>query len=152
MYAWMMTAAVSEPSTTYATLSALMQPAVPYFIVVNTLMEALIVPLVIFLNWQTPMNRRAMIIVAVLVYFAMRVWTYLIYAPMRLDISTQPLTAADVEWFRQTLATDTRVVLNVITHILLICAAFIPAALSSEQTVESRQAPSSGAAPAAIAR
>jgi hypothetical protein len=148
----MMTAAVSEPSTTYAALSALMQPAVPYFIVVNTLMEALVIPLVLFLNWHVPENRRALIVIAALVYFAMRVWTYLIYAPMRLDISAQPLTVEDVEWFRRTLATDYRVGLNVITHILFICAAFLPASSRSGQRVASRQIRSSGAAPAVVAR
>ena len=50
MYGFLMNAALGEPPTTYATLSALMQPTVPYYIVVNTLMEALIIPLVVFLN------------------------------------------------------------------------------------------------------
>jgi hypothetical protein len=45
MYGFLINAALDEPSATYATLSALMQPTVPYFIVVNTLMEALIIPL-----------------------------------------------------------------------------------------------------------
>lgn len=126
MYGFLMNAALSEPSTTYATLSALMQPTVPYYIVVNTLMEALIIPLVVFLNWHIP-NRRALILIAVLVYFAMRVWTYITYGEMRLEISTHPLSTADVEWFKETMKSDYRGVLNIITQVAFILAAFIPA-------------------------
>jgi hypothetical protein len=125
MYGFLMNAALREPSTTYATLSALMQPTVPYFIVVNTLMEVLVIPLAVFLNWHIP-KRRRLILIAVMVYFAMRVWTYLTYAPARLDISTHPLSTAEVEWFEETLKADYRGVLNVITHVAFILAAFVP--------------------------
>jgi len=125
MYGLLMNAALGEPSTTYTTLSALMRPAVPYFIAVNTLMEALVIPLVVFLNWHIP-KRRTLILVAVMVYFAMRVWTYLTYAPSRLDITTHPLSAAEAEWFKETLKTDYRGVLNVVTHAAFILAAFVP--------------------------
>ena len=126
MYGFLMNAALGEPSTTYATLSALMQPTVPYYIVVNTLMEALIVPLVVFLNWHIPI-RRALILIAVLVYFVMRMWTYIIFAELRLEISTHPLPTADVEWFKETMRNDYRGVLNVITQVAFILAAFVPA-------------------------
>jgi len=133
MYGLLMEAALREPSTTYATLSAMMRPAVPYFIAVNTLMEAFVVPLAVYWNWHVP-RRRTLIAVAVAAYFAMRVWSYLTYAPARLDISTRPLSAAEAEWFRETLRTDYRGVLNVITHVAFILAAFVPprAAAASE--------------------
>jgi hypothetical protein len=126
MYGFLMNAALREPSTTYATLSALMQPTVPYYIVVNTLMEALIIPLVVFLNWHIP-KRRALILIAVLAYFVMRVWTYITYGEMRLEISTHPLSTADVEWFKETMRNDYRGVLNIITQVAFILAAFVPA-------------------------
>ena len=126
MYGFLMNAALGEPSTTYATLSALMQPTVPYYIVVNTLMEALIIPLVVFLNWHIP-TRRALILIAVFVYFVMRVWTYITYGEMRLEISTHPLSTADVEWFKETLRNDYRGVLNMITQVAFILTAFVPA-------------------------
>jgi len=126
MYGFLMNAALGEPSTTYATLSALMQPTVPYYIVVNTLMEALIIPLVVFLNWHIP-KRRALILIGVLVFFVMRVWTYITYGEMRLEISTHPLSTADVEWFKATLKNDYRGVLNIITQVAFILAAFVPA-------------------------
>jgi hypothetical protein len=31
----------------------------------------------------------------------MRIWTYLVFAETRLEISQHPLSQADVEWFKQ---------------------------------------------------
>lgn len=46
---------------------------------------------------------------------------------MRLEISTHPLSTADVEWFKETLKNDYRGVLNIITQVAFILAAFVPA-------------------------
>jgi hypothetical protein len=56
----------------------------------------------------------------------MRIWTYLVFAEMRLEITQQTLSPADVEWFKQTLATDFRVVLNMISFVCFTLAAFLP--------------------------
>jgi hypothetical protein len=130
MYASMMNAALGEPSTTYAVLSALMQPAVPYFIVLNTTMELLIVPLLVFWNWDIGPRRKALVLIGVIAYLAMRVWTYLVFAEMRLDVAQRTLSAVDVAWFEQTLATDYRIVLNIITFTCFLLAAFVPASLA----------------------
>ena len=127
MYGAMMEAALGEPSTTYAVLSALMQPAVPYFIILNTTMELLLVPLLVFWNWDTGPKRKALVLIGVIAYLAMRIWTYLVFAEMRLGLSQQTLSAADVAWFEQTLATDFRIVLNVLTFACFLLAAFAPA-------------------------
>lgn len=103
-----------------------MKPAVPYYIVINSLMELLIVPFAVFLNWDATPKRRTFILIGVVLYFVIRVWTYLVYAETRLEISEQALTAADVEWFKRTLATDYRVVLELISQAFFILAAFIP--------------------------
>jgi hypothetical protein len=126
IYIFMMNAALEEPSITYAVLSALMKPAVPYYIVLNSLMELFIIPFVVFLNWNTNPKRRTYIIIGVVLYFVMRVWTYLVFAPTRLEISERPLSAVDIEWFKQTLVTDYRVILILITQAFFILAAFIP--------------------------
>jgi large-conductance mechanosensitive channel len=126
MYMLMMNAALSVPSTTYAILSALMKPAVSYYIVINSLMELLIVPFAVFLNWDATPKRRMFFIIGVVLYFAIRVWTHLVYAETRLEISERALTAADVEWFKRTLATDYRVVLEVVSQGFFILAAFVP--------------------------
>ena len=67
-----------------------------------------------------------LILVGVTIYFAMRVWTYHVFAEARLDIARHTLSQVDGEWFKQTLATDFRPVLNVITFICLILAALVP--------------------------
>ena len=126
MYIFMMYAVVDEPSTTYAILSALMQPSVPFFIIINTLLELFVMLLVIFFNWNVDPKRRSLSLIGVGLYLAMRVWTYLVYAETRLAISTQPLSAADVEWFKRTLATDYRAILELISQGFFILAAMIP--------------------------
>jgi hypothetical protein len=112
-----------------------MQPAVPFFITLNTLMELLVISLIVFWNWDTRPNRRTLILIGVLVYFVHRIWTQLVYAEPRLEITLRPLSEADIEWFKQTLAIDYRVVLNSITYVCFLLAAFIPVRLhrSSEE-------------------
>jgi hypothetical protein len=127
MYGWMMAAALSEPSTTYAVLSALMWPAVPFFITLNSTMEILLVGLLVFCNWDSDPPRRTLIVLGVAAYFVMRIWTYLVFAEPRLDIAQHALSPADVEWFKATLAMDWRVVLNLISCICLLLAALLPA-------------------------
>jgi hypothetical protein len=129
MYEFMMRAAVEEPSTTYAILSALMQPAVPYYIIINSLLELFIMLLVVFFNWDVDRRRRTFSLIGVGLYLVMRIWTYLVYAETRLDISTQTLSAADVEWFKRTLATDFRPILELIAQGFFILAALVPVRL-----------------------
>jgi hypothetical protein len=124
MYGALLDAAIREPSTTNATLSALMRPGVGYCIAVNTPLEALLVPLVVFLNWATP-KRRAFVVAAMLVYFAMRVWTYLMYAPTRMELASRPISATDVSWFSRTMSVDFRGAMNWIALLLLLAAALV---------------------------
>ena len=79
---------------------------------------------------STSLNKAAMCLVSidsVLAYFVMRIWIYLVFAETRLEISQRTLTPADVEWFKQTLAGDFRLVLNNITYVYLLLGAFLPA-------------------------
>jgi amino acid transporter len=102
MYIFMMSAVLDEPSTTYAALSALMQPSVPFYILINTLLELFIMLFVVFFNWDVDRRRRSFSLIGAGLYLVMRIWTYLVYAETRLAISTQTLSAADVEWFKRT--------------------------------------------------
>jgi hypothetical protein len=133
IYTFMMNAALDEPSTTYAVLSALMKPAVPYYIILNSVMELFIIPFAVFFNWNTNPKRRIYIIIGVVLYFIMRVWTYLVFAPTRLEISGRTLSDEDVEWFKQILSTDYRVILILIIQIFFILAALIQAERHSKQ-------------------
>ena len=58
MYGWIARSVLREPSTTAAALSALMRPTVPYFIGVNTALEAVVVPLLVYANWGVPRRGR----------------------------------------------------------------------------------------------
>ena len=126
MYGWIMAAALNEPSTTGAVLSALMWPAVPFYIVLNSAMELLLLALLVFWNWDTDQRRRTLILTSVAIYFVMRVWTYLVFAETRLDIASHPLSPADIAWFKQTLAGDFRIILNIVVFGLLLLATCIP--------------------------
>jgi hypothetical protein len=109
-------------------ISALMRPAVPFYIILNTTTERFLVPLAVYTNWNANRLRKSLILIGVAAYFAMRIWTYSVFAENRLEMSLRPLTAADVEWFKATLAIDFRLVLNVIMYICWIWAAFAGAA------------------------
>jgi hypothetical protein len=122
MYGWMMTAALDEPSTTYAVLSALMRPAVPFYIALNSTMELVIIAPLVFWNWRTDPRRRALILVGVTVYFIMRVW-YLVFAEPRFDMASHVLSTEEVKWFETTLAADFRIILDAITFVCLVLAA-----------------------------
>ena len=89
-------------------------------------MELFLISLLVFWNWDTDRKRRAVILIGVFAYFVMRIWTYLVFAETPLEISQRPLMPEDVEWFKQTLAGDFRLVLNNITYLCLLIAAFLP--------------------------
>src|SRR5262249_61070347 len=61
-------------------------------IALNSAMEVLFVPLVVFLNWNTEPRRRWIIVIAAVIYVVHRAWTYLIYAERRLATGTSPLS------------------------------------------------------------
>jgi hypothetical protein len=118
---------LAEPTATYAVLSALMRPAVPYFIGINSAMELLFVPFGLFLNWNAAPARRWIVAAAAALYVAHRAWTYLVYAERRLATGTSPLSEDDVAWYRRTFASDYRTVLNALIFALFAAAAFLPA-------------------------
>ncbi|MEJ2559364.1 MAG: hypothetical protein P8186_24755 [Anaerolineae bacterium] len=89
-------------------------------------MELFLVSLIVFWNWDTSPNRRTFILIGIIAYFAMLIWTHLVYVEPRLEITLHTLSQADVEWFKQTLATDFRPVLNSITYACFALAAFLP--------------------------
>lgn len=117
--------ALLEPSLTNGVLSAMMRPTVPYYITLNSAMEILFVPLVIFLNWDVAPTRRWIIVASAIVYLLQRVWTYLVYAERRLATGTAPLSSEAIAWFKRTLATDRRTVLNLAVLALFTVAAFL---------------------------
>jgi hypothetical protein len=91
--------AIASSSLTGETLESTFLPSIPYYIVVNQVLEVLVIPLLLVLTWR-PGLRRALVLPAVALYFGMRVWTYLTFVPHRLGWAesghdTQVLTAAE---------------------------------------------------------
>ncbi|MEQ7009453.1 hypothetical protein ABN028_25090 [Actinopolymorpha sp. B17G11] len=98
--------ALDSPSITGQTLGSTFLPSIPYYVVVNSLLEVLLIPGVLYLGWR-PGKRRALLVTGAVMYFAMRVWTYLAFVPARLgwaetEHTTQSLTTAE----RQQAASD----------------------------------------------
>jgi hypothetical protein len=56
----------------------------------------------------------------------MCVWTHLVFAETRLDMASHILSPVEIELFRQTLAKDFRIVLNILVFALLLIAVCIP--------------------------
>lgn len=122
---------LAEPSTTYAVTSAMMKLTVPFYIAINSAVEILFLPLVLFVNRTAEVDRRWIVIAAAMLYVVQRVWTYLVYAGRRLATGTSTLSQADVQWYRRTLGADCRTVLNAITFLLFAAAALLPFAPDS---------------------
>ena len=125
MYGLLFSAALNEPSTSPQVLSALMQPTIPYYIIVNTSMEALVVPALLYVGWRAG-KRRTIIVAAALLYYGMRIWTYLVWAEARVDLAAGPLSARDIDRFKELMDND-RDILLVPMFALFIIAAFVPA-------------------------
>jgi hypothetical protein len=124
LYVLVFRSVLRESSTTYDVLSAMMKPTVPFYIAINSAMEVLFLPLVLFLNWSAEPTRRWTVLTGSVVYIIQRAWTYLVYAERRLATGTQPLSEADIRWYRRTLAADYRFVLNAIVFVVFATVAF----------------------------
>jgi hypothetical protein len=104
--------------------------ALPFYLL-NTPLEWLLIPTAVLLNAWIP-KRQKLILIAAVIFVALRVWSYVYFIPQILDWSNgqagQPLTATqleqaslwvDLSWIR--LAMDAAIAL------LLLSAAFVPA-------------------------
>jgi hypothetical protein len=71
-------------SPTPENILALMRPpwkgGFTFFVIFNSLMEWLVIPLALFLNWQYPRRRPLLITCAVLFYLS-RLWSYVYFVP-----------------------------------------------------------------------
>lgn len=127
----MIDSALDSSSLSGETLLAIFVPSIPYFIVVNSVLELLIIPFLLVLGWRAG-PRRLLIVAAAGMYFVQRVWTYLVFASARLDFadqerSTAPLTAAEREQARADLMLDDpRWILNLIIFVVFLLAAHLP--------------------------
>ena len=121
---------LNSTSLTGEALEQMFLPSIPYYIAVNSILEILIIPLILYVAWR-PGRRRIVIVAAAALYFAMRVWTYIAFVPARIgwadsDHSTQPLTPAErTQAFDDLMLNDPRWILLLVMFGLLLLAALL---------------------------
>jgi hypothetical protein len=124
-----MGAALASSSITGETMVTMFRPAIPIAIGANLPTELVVIPGLLILGWR-PGARRILFVAAAVLYFAHRVWTYLVFAPDRLDfaaaeLSTTVLTGAEKEQFSQALhIDDPRWVVNLVIFVVFLISAF----------------------------
>ncbi len=131
--------ALNSTSLTGEALEQMFLPSIPYYIAVNSILEILVIPLILYIAWR-PGRRRTLIVAAAALYFAMRVWTYLAFVPNRLgwadsEHSTQPLSSAErTQAFDDLMLNDPRwILLLVMLGLLLLAALLRPAERDVQQ-------------------
>jgi hypothetical protein len=105
---------VASPSP--ENILALMRPpwkgGFTFFVIFNSLMEWLVIPMAVFLNWQHP-RRRPLLITATVLFYLSRIWTYVYFVPqifqfMRIqapkpisvDVANSLLKWVNLSWIR----------------------------------------------------
>jgi hypothetical protein len=144
----LMSAGLGTPSTTFTMIHPPFGGSFNLFIItLNSLMEWLLIPAALFLNWHVP-KRRTLIVVAAVVFYAMRVWSYIYFVPNIFEFATippdGPFSAELVERFRIWVNLSWfRLGFDILTNVLFLLAALVPASshgtfrkLAEERAVE----------------
>lgn len=125
----MLGTALDSSSITGETMVTMFLPSIPIAIAANAPTELVIIPGLLILGWR-PGTRRTLFVTAAATYFVHRIWTYLVFAPDRLDFaaaekSTTVLTEAEKEQFAAALhVDDPRWILNLVIFGAFLLAAF----------------------------
>lgn len=102
-----------------------------YFIIFNTMMEVILVPLAILLNWQIP-KRRVFVLAAALLFYLIRIWTYLYFAPQYFDFGNTAFSQQFVSDLLTRISRETiRFPIMIAEAVLFFCAALVPAATAA---------------------
>jgi hypothetical protein len=144
----LLSAGLGTPSTTFTMIHPPFGGSFNLFIItLNSLMEWLLIPAALFLNWHIP-RRRTLIVIAAVVYYAMRVWSYIYFVPNIFEFGALPpdgpFSAEVVERFRIWVNLSwLRFGVDLSTNVLFVLAAFVPASaygtfrkLAGEKAVE----------------
>ena len=127
----LLSAGLGAPSTTFAMIHPPFGGSFNLFIItLNSLMEWLLIPAALFLNWRIP-KRRTLIVIAAVVYYAMRVWTYVYFVPNIFEFGELPpdgpFSAEVVERFRIWVNLSwLRFGFDLSTNLLFLLSAFVP--------------------------
>jgi hypothetical protein len=129
----LLSAGLSTPSTTFTMIHPPFADTSNLFIItMNSLMEWLLIPAALFLNWHIP-KRRTLIVIAAVAFYAMRVWPYIYFVPNIFEFGALPpdgpFSAEVVERFRMWVNLNwLRIAIqDVLTYLLFLLAAFVPA-------------------------
>ena len=132
----LVSAGLGAPSTTFTMIHPPFGGSFSLFIItLNSVMEWLLIPVALFLNWHIP-KRTTLIVIAAAVFYAMRVWTYVYFVPNIFEFGVLPpegpFSAEVVERFRiwVTLSWLRFAIQDVLTYLLFLLAAFVPASAS----------------------
>src|SRR5829696_2662127 len=129
----LLTAGLGAPSTSFTIIHSPFGGSFTLFIItLNSLMEWLLIPAALFLNWHIP-KRRTFIVIAAAVFYAMRLWSYIYFVPNIFEFGALPpdgpFSAEVVERFRMwvNLSWLRFAIQDVLTYLLFLLAAFVPA-------------------------
>jgi len=132
-YQLRLSAGLSTPSTTFTLIHPPFSDTSNVFIItMNSLMEWLLMPAALFLNWHIP-KRRTLIVIAAVAFYAMRVWSYIYFVPNIFEFGALPpdgpFSAEVVEQFRMWVNLNwLRIAIQeILTFLLFLLAAFVPA-------------------------
>ncbi|MFG1841598.1 hypothetical protein ACGFH8_24615 [Micromonospora sp. NPDC049175] len=121
--------ALDSSSVTGETVVTMFVPSIPIAIAANVPTELVVLPGLLVLGWH-PGTRRVLFVASAALYFVHRIWTYLVFAPDRLDFaaaqrSTAVLTAAERDQFAAALhVDDPRWIINLVIFAMLLLSAF----------------------------
>jgi hypothetical protein len=129
----LLSAGLSTPSTTFIIVHPPFGGSFSLFIIsMNSLMEWLLIPVALYLNWHIP-KRRTLIISAAVAFYAMRVWSYIYFVPNIFEFGAIPpdgqFSAELVERFRiwVNLSWLRFAIQDAFTYLLFLLAALVPA-------------------------
>lgn len=125
----MLGTALDSSSVTGETIVTMFLPGIPIAIAANVPTELVVIPGLLVLGWR-PDARRILFVTAAALYFVHRIWTYLTFAPDRLDFaaaerSTAALSGAEKEQFAAALhVDDPRWILSLLIFAVFLLSAF----------------------------
>jgi hypothetical protein len=129
-------AGLGTPSTAFTIIHPPFGGSFSLFIItMNSLMEWLLMPVALFLNWHIP-KRRTLIVIAAAAFYAMRLWSYIYFVPNIFEFGAippdGPFSAEVVERFRMwvNLSWLRFAIQDLLPYLLLLLAAFVPASAS----------------------
>ncbi len=94
----MMLYAAATPQSVLLLLQPPFRGGFNFFVIFNSLLEWLLLPIILFLNWRIPARKKALLVGTTL-YYCARCWTYVYFVPIFFELMALPqgqLVSADL--------------------------------------------------------